>query len=115
MAYAFLFVDGIQGIAVSYVFCYRTQEGKEIIWKYWRNKHEHIPFKWCKWLYCRNVHKLNVDNGHPTGPASATAGLKSRCNHQSTRSNNSTCNGHNETVTELINISDTPVTSNNKF
>lgn len=31
--YAFLFVDGIQGIAVSYVFCYRTHEGKKIIGK----------------------------------------------------------------------------------
>lgn len=34
--YAFLFVDGIQGIAVSYVFCYRTHEGKKIIGKWLR-------------------------------------------------------------------------------
>lgn len=34
--YAFLFVDGIQGIAVSYVFCYRTHDGRKIIRKWLR-------------------------------------------------------------------------------
>lgn len=126
MFYSFLFVDGIQGIAVSYVFCYRTQEGKMIAKKYWHNKHEHIPFKWFyRYCYCcfnsdfRTKHNVNIlgrthnYNEH----------LSLRSNH-SARSNISACNGlnggvgggtsgsgPNVTVTELINVNDTSAAS----
>ena len=38
MFYAFIIIDVSQGIALSFVFCYSTPEGKEIVAKHLRNR-----------------------------------------------------------------------------
>lgn len=96
--YLIQFVDGYQGIAVSYVFCYRTPEGKEIIGRWWKSVKDAMP----EWL-CLNHRENN--------PARERNLLNaSNRSNQSTRSNNSICNGKDVT-TELIDINDTQVTN----
>lgn len=80
---------------MAYVFCYRTQEGKDILMKWLRSKLESLP-RFSKMLCCFNR-------------GSNEFGLISTNNKSSlsTRSNNSACNGH-EAITELVNLSDNP-------
>lgn len=41
-------MEGIHGIAVSFVFCYRTPEGKEVLKKWFQE----LRFNGPKWLSC---------------------------------------------------------------
>lgn len=95
MHYSFLFVDGIQGIAVSYVFCYRTIEGREIIHKWFTSLRESNRLQWCGFTRKKHV-QIITSSKHGLLRASNKS-------NQSTRSTNSACNG-NDPATELINI-----------
>lgn len=109
--YSFLFVDGIQGIAVSYVFCYRTPEGKEIISKWWLTFKENVTSP-NGWLSCFGCCKRKARQGREQ----ALLGSNKKFN-QSTRSNNSaSCNGGGDMVTtELISVKDSTPTANKNF
>lgn len=82
IAYATLFVDGIHGIAVSYVFCYRTPEGREVLRKWWENILINAP----SWLCCRfgEINRRTRRNSFVNSIH--------RSNNQSSRSSRSICN-----------------------
>lgn len=102
MYYSFLFVDGIQGIAVSYVFCYRTAEGREIIDKCWINFKQN-RLSCASFLCCRRQRKR--EHSLP-GVSSITNNKRSELG---TKCDNSPCNGHESATTKLIKISDAQV------
>lgn len=109
MFYAFICIDVVQGIAISIVFCYMTQEGRIVIAKYWRNRNRFLLVRQCTWLGCLEDKDKFGENGyhHTATNNNYNNSSISRFN-QSTRSN-SGCNGHYDNVTELININDTQV------
>lgn len=117
MWYSTLFVDGIQGIAVSYVFCYRTSEGREIVSKWWSNCCDNWPY------LCLGKRRRINRHRQSDLPNNKNENVnQKRFNNQSLRSNNSLevdCNGKDTAgdmvTTELINIRDTPTIANRNF
>lgn len=97
-------------MAVSYVFCYRTPEGKEIINKWWSTKRDNLANY--GWLCCINWNKRKR-------PREQGLLARNKRFNQSSRSNNSSttnCNGKADLVgLELVNIQDTPSTANKDF
>lgn len=94
--YTIIWFDGIQGAVVAWVFCYKTADGKEIVYKWLRNKTVFGS------LYKSTFNRSNEDNGSHM--------LYGTTSH-SLRSNNSNgINGlTNELATELIDVNENPM------
>lgn len=93
MYYLFLLVDGLQGVLVSYVFCYNLPEGRDELKKRWARN---MPI-WCPFTKSAGRDRDQVSDG------SRGSGYK-RASF-SHRSSNSVSNGRHTGV-ELIDLND---------